>query len=96
MTEASKDEAPKMIYKIYAIKDLKTGFEAPVVYKSDELIVRVLVEQLSRGAIWFVDEKQLYQIGIMDMETGAIAEKYRLVGNLSDYVGKVKDVNKDT
>lgn len=90
------EKQPRMIYKIYAIKDLKTGFEAPVVYKSDELIVRVLVEQLERGAIWFVNEKQLWQIGIMDMETGEIADKMRLVGNLSDYVRKEKDGNKNS
>lgn len=90
------EKNPRMIYKIYAIKDLKTGFEAPVVYKSDELIVRVLVEQLERGAIWFVNEKQLWQIGIMDMDTGEIADKMRLVGNLSDYVRKEKDGNKNS
>lgn len=75
---------------IYAIKDQVVGeFESPFYMKNNGTAMRACSDMIEAGKISNPKDKQLYQLGELDTETGEILSKVVFVCNLADFVQKV-------
>lgn len=64
-----------MIYGLYSMRDIKTGFMTPVLEANDEAATRNFYHTIwnSEGILYsFAQDFTLYKVGSFDAETGAV------------------------
>lgn len=64
-----------MIYGLYCMRDIKTGFMTPVMESNDEAAQRNFYHTIwnSEGILFsFAQDFTLYKVGSFDAETGAV------------------------
>lgn len=83
-----------MIYGLYAMRDVKTGFMSPVIEANDEAAVRNFTHTVrqSEGILYtFSQDFSLYRLGDFDSDTGRIAPLIPIV-QVADGAAVVKEV----
>lgn len=73
--------------KVYAIKDLKIGFEPPFTRQNDDVAIREFesAAKFAQGANRFREcptDYELWSLGEYDMNTGVITSKPEYLSNL--------------
>lgn len=80
---------------LFAIKDTKVGFDQPFIQHSEAVALRTvqgMVNSNERNALKdYVEDKELYAIGMYDTDTGIITSDVHLVARLVNLV-KVSEV----
>lgn len=83
-----------MIYGLYAMRDVKTGFMTPVVEVNDDAAVRNFTHTIrqSEGILYtFNQDFSLYRIGDFDSDTGRVAPLVPVI-QLADGASVAKEV----
>lgn len=77
-----------MVVVVYALFDRKLReYGAPVISKNEETMRRALVTELKGSNSMpdkYPEDFDLYELGTLDQDTGAIAPRVALIANLSD------------
>lgn len=83
-----------MIYGLYAMRDVKTGFMSPVIEANDDAAVRNFTHTVrqSDGILFtFSQDFSLYRIGDFDSDSGRVAPLVPIV-QLADGASVLKEV----
>lgn len=81
--------------ELYAVKDTLIGFSQPFFAQSRSVALRQFIgsAQATTPNIvnTFPENKELYQIGIMDLDTGEITSKIEFVARANTYTEVLKE-----
>lgn len=79
-----------MIYGVYAVRDLKTGYLSPMVESNDAAAVRGFKHAATKvESLFFTSpaDYQFFRIGTYDTDDGVlISEDHKLLASASDFV----------
>lgn len=86
---------PAHTVELYAVKDTLIGFSQPFFAQSRPVALRQFIgsAQATTPNIvnTFPENKELYQIGIMDLDTGEITSKIEYVARANTYTDTQKE-----
>lgn len=80
-----------MLVNVYVIKDVKSGFDAPLTSYGNELVAKRECASLFKSGkqnriTEFPEDFELWQVACFDTETGVITPKLEHIVNLVDFV----------
>lgn len=83
-----------MVFGVYCVRDLKAGFQTPVIQVNDDVAVRGFASVVSKGDSLMSDHPgdfALFRIGDFDADTGKLVplDLLRLLAEARDYVKEV-------
>ena len=85
----TETRAPQIL-ELYSVKDTLIGFSQPFFAQSRAVAVRQFAGSVRATtpnvANTFPENKELYQIGIMNLDTGVITSNVEFVARALDYV----------
>ena len=81
--------------KLYSIKDTKIGFMAPLVQQNNAVAIRTFKNMRNASQPNAVntnpEDKELWELGVYDEETGEIKPNLAFIGKAEDYVETTKE-----